>query len=327
VHATLYTSPEALSTLAPAWSALVRESFHNTIFATPVWAQTWWRWFGEGKRLLLITIEDGDRLVGVAPLYLETVDDERLVRFIGGLDVTDYMDIVVRRSHEAVAWDAVLEALRAVAWDALDLHAVRAASPTVAYFRQLGARMTREDVCPCIDPLPVTWDDYLAMLDKKDRHELRRKMRRLSGADVLWWTVCAEDTQAMTSFLTLHRLSSPDKASFMDERMEGYFRDLASQCATHGWLRLCFLSISKKKVASLMAFDYGNQILLYNSGYDPAYTSLSVGLVSVAMAIRDAIAAQRRAFDFLRGDERYKYDLGGRDTEVLAIRYEREQSS
>jgi CelD/BcsL family acetyltransferase involved in cellulose biosynthesis len=53
--------------------------------------------------------------------------------------------------------------------------------------------------------------------------------------------------------------------------------------------------------------------LLYNSGYDPAFSQASVGIVSKAMALQSAIADGARAFDFLRGAEPYKYDLGGRD--------------
>ncbi|NIM22479.1 MAG: GNAT family N-acetyltransferase, partial [Candidatus Latescibacteria bacterium] len=74
--------------------------------------------------------------------------------------------------------------------------------------------------------------------------------------------------------------------------------------------QLAFLTMNDKRVASYMNFFHGERIMVYNSGLDPAAYRLSPGIVLMAHLIRSAIEEQRfKIFDFLRGDEAYKYAL------------------
>ena len=43
------------------------------------------------------------------------------------------------------------------------------------------------------------------------------------------------------------------------------------------------------------------------------YSSLSIGLISKILCIKDSIQRGRRKFDFLKGAEEYKYRLGGKE--------------
>nr|NIO67997.1 GNAT family N-acetyltransferase [Anaerolineae bacterium] len=179
-----------------------------------------------------------------------------------------------------------------------------------------------EDVCPVID-LPATWDAYLASLDKKQRHEIRRKMRRIEReADVHWYIVdqgrdLAEEIEA---FIELHQKSSADKDDFMDEQMKDFFRAVAHVLQAPGWLQLAFIEVDGRKAASMLNFDYEDAILVYNSGYDPQHRAhLSPGIVLLAYCIQHAIALERAKFDFLRGDEPYKYRFGARETKVYRL--------
>ena len=183
-------------------------------------------------------------------------------------------------------------------------------------------RTVVEDVCPVID-LPATWDEYLASLDKKQRHEIRRKMRRIEReADVNWYIVdqgrdLAEEIEA---FIELHQKSSGDKDDFMDEQMKGFFRAVAHVLQPPGWLQLAFIEVDGQKAASMLNFDYEDTILVYNSGYDPQHRAhLSPGIVLLAYCIQHAIELGRARFDFLRGDEPYKYRFGAKDTKVYRL--------
>ena len=87
--------------------------------------------------------------------------------------------------------------------------------------------------------------------------------------------------------------------------------------AERGWLQLSFLDIGDQPAATYFCFDYGRQILVYNSGYDPqASPQLSSGWVLLSRLIQDAIGQGRERFDFLQGNEDYKYRFGGVDTPV-----------
>ena len=102
--------------------------------------------------------------------------------------------------------------------------------------------------------------------------------------------------------------------------MVGFFYDVAQVLQDQGWLQLVFVEMDGEKAASLLNFDYGGSILVYNSGYDPArFYHLSPGIIVTARSIEHAIALGREKFDFLRGDEVYKYRFGAQDTEVRRL--------
>jgi CelD/BcsL family acetyltransferase involved in cellulose biosynthesis len=86
-----------------------------------------------------------------------------------------------------------------------------------------------------------------------------------------------------------------------------------------GLVRLYELELDSKPAASVLCFDQGGRYYLYNSGYDPDLSGLAVGIVSKALCLQEAIEAKRTRFDFLRGHEAYKYDLGGRDQQVCRV--------
>ena len=320
------------SALKPEWNGLVRRSYHNNLFLTWEWQSTWWKHLGDGSLLLLgMRAEDDGRLVGIAPLFRDRTDGgETVLYLIGCRDVSDYLDLIVEAGQEEAVYRALLDYLEAGApeWDMLDFCNIPQQSQALVKLREMAeARgyhtlVEVEDVCPII-PLPDTWDDYLMTLDKKQRHEVRRKLRKADGeADTQFLIVGPEqDLRAeMESFIELHQLSAPEKDEFMDPTMQGFFFDVAKALQAQGWLQLAFVQMDGQKAASLLNFDYGDSILVYNSGYDPSqFSHLSPGIVVTARCIEHAISLGRSEFDFLRGDEVYKYRFGAQDTEVRRL--------
>jgi CelD/BcsL family acetyltransferase involved in cellulose biosynthesis len=102
----------------------------------------------------------------------------------------------------------------------------------------------------------------------------------------------------------------------MDERMASFFREIAERFLPGGGVRLAFLSFEGGDAAAVFQFRSRNSLLLYNSGYDPARRAANPGLVLIARCIEEAVAEGVAEYDFLRGTERYKYDLGGVDRVV-----------
>jgi CelD/BcsL family acetyltransferase involved in cellulose biosynthesis len=164
--------------------------------------------------------------------------------------------------------------------------------------------------------LPPTWQEYLGLLTQKQRHEVRRKLRRFSEAGDVQYLI-AEDSQSvlpfMTLFLKFFRESRQDKAIFLTARMESFFMSMAKAMGQAGFLRLGILELNAAPMAAVMCFDYNGTVFLYNNGYDPQYSSLSPGLISKVLSIKDSIERGRRIFDFLKGAEEYKHRLGGEE--------------
>ncbi|MCS7261408.1 MAG: GNAT family N-acetyltransferase, partial [Anaerolineae bacterium] len=277
------------------------------------------------------------RLLGIAPLFCP---DEGLecVSFIGCVDVSDYLDLVVDRSCAEVVYRALWNFICGPdmpAWGVLNLCNIPAASPTCAQLSTLAqaagfaSSVTQESVCPVIT-LPGSWDAYLASLDKKQRHEIRRKLRRAEeAAEVRWYVLEQPDEVAahIESFIALHQKSTAEKRDFWDERMMAFFRAISRSFAEAGWLKLYFIEFNGERAATFMCFDYCNEILVYNSGYDPErFAWLSPGIVLNARIIEHAIRLGRRRLDFLRGDEEYKFRFGAVPEPVYRLRIERLKS-
>jgi CelD/BcsL family acetyltransferase involved in cellulose biosynthesis len=327
-----YTDLSSFDALAGEWNDLLKRSAFDTLFLTWEWQRTWWEHLGEGDLFLIAMRDDQDHLVGIAPLYRTvSAGGEKTLNIVGCVDVSDYLDIIVARGHEKEVYGALLDYLDSAemaGWDAAELCNVPEISPAHQALAEMAVghghefRTRVEDVCPIID-LPATWDAYLASLDKKQRHEIRRKMRRIEGgADVHWYIVDQDRDPAeeIEAFIDLHQKSSADKDDFMDEQMKGFFRAMAHVLQPRGWLQLAFIEVDGQKAASMLNFDYEDAILVYNSGYDPQlYAHLSPGIVLLAYCIEHAIELGRARFDFLRGDEPYKYRFGARDTKVYRL--------
>ena len=221
----------------------------------------------------------------------------RIVQFVGGKDVADYLDIIAEPAHMEDVWSAVLTFLlsKRDAWDAIDFHSLPDWSPSHEILARLGPQhdlpfnVAPEDVSPIIE-LPSDWNTYLVSLRKKDRHELRRKVRKLEGRDdVRWYLVPPNDADRMQSemqtFLHLHRSSGVDKAHFMDDKMANYFLDMARDLADTGWLDLAILTINNEPASAYLSYNYGGRLYLYNSGYSQRFAAYSAGVALLAYRI------------------------------------------
>ena len=321
----LAVTREELAALEPEWRELLasRPAGHATIFQSPTWLRTWWDGFGEGRELMLLSVRDEGRLVGVVPLMREGAR----LSFAGDTEVCDYMDVPCTPGREAELLAALFRSLGEEPWEELSLWAVREDSPCLAALpvvtAELGLAVTSdvEDVCPQI-ALPADFEEYVSSLDKKDRHELRRKLRKLPQAGDVELEVIespASAEAALDDFLWMMRESRADKSDFMTPQMESFFRKLVVSLAADGLIEMIFLKLAGKRTAAVLCFRAGDESLLWNSGYDPSFSQFSVGLLSKALALQRAIEQGKTRFDFLRGHERYKYELGAQDLNVHKV--------
>jgi CelD/BcsL family acetyltransferase involved in cellulose biosynthesis len=306
--------------LGPAWSALAASRQPPSIFLTPEWIAV----ARAHERTEPITLAVG--APGVAALARES---DGTFTFAGG-ELTDEQDIVAGPGHEAEVAASVARWIAAQRPPRVRLEYVPDERPTLDAFTAVlsgaGYRVARarQTVSPVLD-LPRSYERYVQSLGKTERHELRRKVRRLeaAGRATFRFASQAERAAALDRFFALHRLSRGEKAGFMTVEVERFFRDIADALAPLDRLRLGVLSFDGADAAVLFGFALGPIIALYNAAYDPGLASLSVGVVSHAWAIREAIARGYTTYDLLRGDERYKYDLGAHDRWLARLDAER----
>ncbi len=318
---------EDIAALAPEWRALLAKARPAHPFYDPAWHLAWWKSLGEGTPHICAVRRPDGSLLAVAPLAL---GEDGVLRFSGGSDVTDYLDIAAAEGDHEAAWGAILSHLEgpgAPPWKEMDLHCVPGGSPTLKLLLQTPERAEaeQEDVCPVI-ALPDSWDDYMGMLSGREERELRRKIRKANLEPGLEFqrTLTPEQLEAdLDDFFRLHALSQPDKADFWTPGRRAFFREVAAEMLRLGWLDLTLMRVDGHAVGANFSFDYEDRIYLYNSGYDPGERELSGGVVLLARNIKEAIRAGRSAFDLLRGNEPYKYRFAAKDETVHRIRVRR----
>jgi GNAT acetyltransferase-like protein len=224
----------------------------------------------------------------------------------------------------------------AAEWDVVDLRRLRDDDPALpaleAAFRAcapvLGwdVSVEQEDVCPVVEFPARDWDAYLATLPKTGRHEIRRKWRRLEAAGEVSFRVAAPDRDTVEEFIALHQARWAAEGLFPDTeggaRSRAFLYRLAElESADPSGPQLQFgrLRVNDRTIFASAGFDDGRTTYFYNMGIDPAARELSPGVNGTAAYLRDRLQAGRERFDFLRGDEPYKYEWGAHDHPVHRI--------
>lgn len=328
-----YDQPSLFEELHEEWDDLLRRSATNHIFSTWEWQSTWWEAYQPGELWVLAAREDDGRLIGLAPLFIEdNADHGRMVRYIGCVDVTDYLEVIVDkdRADEVLGCLAYYLGNARRRYDRLSLCNNPEDSVSLQLFPKklsqngLEVSVEQQEVCPIIY-LPDNFETYLDNLDKKQRHEIRRKIRRAEGApeNVGWYIVGPKHdiNVELDRFLSLMAASHPEKAEFLrDPKNIAFFKSIVPLAYERGWLQLNFLTIGGVAAATYLNFDFGGCILVYNSGLLPnEYGQLSPGIVLLAHNIKHAIDTGHKVFDFLRGNESYKYRMGAVETRVYLV--------
>lgn len=314
----------------PEWRQLLSSDPDRHVFATPRWNKLWWEEFGSGKDLFLLTMKRGDAIAAVVPLYRKVEQGRNLLRFVGGVELTDYLGPICSLQDRFDVADTLVDWLLStdVEWDEFDAHNMPVPFGFAEFLVEradrsgLRFRLDQEETAAVL-PLPGDWDTYLDGIMAKERRELKRKQRRLEREhpDASFRTATEETLEAdLQTFVDMHRGAEGHKGHFMKPEITTFFQRIASSFMEVGWLRLDLLEIGGRAVASTFSFQVDNTFYLYNSAYEPDAARLSPGLMLVAELVRSSIEDGLKFFDFLRGPERYKYQLGGQALPLHNVR-------
>lgn len=332
----LHTTFDTLQDLAPAWNNLVELGVTNAPFLRYEYLSIWWATRGGGEwqdaSLAVVTATENGELLGIAPLFLaNNREGQSALLLLGSIEISDYLDVIVRPEHHGVFLSALLEWLGkdfSVQWRVLDWYNLPETSPSLPALKAgadaHGWMYSHEVYQPSpFIPLPGDFETYLGGIDKKQRHEIRRKMRRAeeSGRGVRWYIVDDESKldAEMEAFLTL-MAHDPEKADFLTDAMRSQMKASVQAAFQGGYLQLAFLEVDGEKACAYLNFDYDDKIWVYNSGLDRRFMDLSVGWVLLGYLLEWANQHKRAEFDFLRGDEDYKYKFGGQRRHVMRVK-------
>ncbi len=318
------------------WDALLVQSFQSVPFLSFGYLRAWWDSMGGGEWLkkksslaILCGYENGT-LAGIAPLFLSKKPGHPLaLRFIGQIEVSDYLDLICRESDLPAFCEAMLAFLeqdKQLPTHQLSLANLLNTSPTPTALAKAAEAAGWEYVQEVIQPSPYiplaeNFDTYLASIDKKQRHEIRRKLRNADlNYEVDWYSVeHIQSCQAeMDDFLAMMRNES-QKDAFLTQEMVVFMQQATLAMCKQDKLVLSFLTLNGEKAGAYLSFLHEPALLVYNSAFNPRFSSASPGWVLLAKLIQWAITEGLTELDMMRGDEDYKYKFGGVNRYVSRI--------
>jgi CelD/BcsL family acetyltransferase involved in cellulose biosynthesis len=250
-------------------------------------------------------------LTGIAPLFVTESDGQRALMLLGSIEISDYLDLIVRAEDLPRFLPGLLDFLASLEdhhWSGLDWYNLPDASPTLAALKAESEKRGwtyHEEVyrpTPRI-PLNGSFEEYLSRIDKKQRHEIRRKMRRAAESEknVRFYVVDGTEDIGLeiNAFFDL-MVHDPGKAEFLHPAMREQMTVTIQNAHVHGYLWLAFLEIEGTKTAASLNFDYKNKLWGYNSGVSREHLELSPGWVLLAHTIQWCCETTAMEFDFMR---------------------------
>ncbi len=325
---------ESIDALRPEWQPLFNASDASP-FLSWEWIAAWQKWISDNRTPYILCARDGRKLVGLLPLGMEAIRvmgfplKARKLTLLGdGIGGADYLDLLVLPEYAEEAASVIFDHLtQCVQFDVLMLNDMAADSSSLPLLTQrlrsgFRYRLTPRFVCPQIE-LGGSWTAILKL--SRRGNNFKRRLRQLRERDGFEHRVITrpEDSEAaFERFLSLHNAVWNDRGGSDvtgHKLLLSFHRDVVEQLATAGLLRFDELWVEGACRASIYGLDDGRRHYLYNSGYDPAWSKSSPGLVLLGLSIENAANRGIERYDFLRGSEIYKFDWATTTRETVTL--------
>jgi CelD/BcsL family acetyltransferase involved in cellulose biosynthesis len=302
---TVVSEPEGFAALRQEWRDLWRRCPSATPFQSPEWLMPWWDVFAPGA-LRVIAVRENGELTALAPLYR----DGNALKPIG-VSLSDYQDILI--APESRAYSTIASAMAAMR--DVEMCAFDEVSPdgTAVSLEIPGwdERLACASPCPQLELPDGAWQTRIPPSTLRHLRTARRRAARRGECVILE----GDADNALPLIAELARLNKVKRqdSAFEDPRVEAFHTAALPGLIEQGLVRFYALTIADAVTAVYYGFLHNGRAYAYLGGFDPAFAFESPGAILLAHAIESAAKEGARVFDFLRGDERYKYAWGARD--------------
>lgn len=324
------TTREELDRIAGDWNELLRDSKADTIFLTWEWVSTWLDTVYPDARLFVVAVRDGDgRLIAIAPFYrgdlrLLGLVKYKCLRIIGDCQSgAEYADVIIRRSFEKQAMNVVIEELLSHqdVWDCMWFPNVAnwtGADHRVADSLGWHFHVHRRQVVFSALELPEMYEEYLSLLARRHRSNIRRHEKGLCAAHKVELQRCQNESQLpefIDALFLLHgkRWQSVGQTGSFVRRppMERFYESFAPKALRKGWLRLYVLKVDGVTKAAQYGYAYGDVYYSVQEGYDPESFN-GIGNILRNRVFKACIKGGLQEYDFLGGFTDHKRHWGAK---------------
>jgi CelD/BcsL family acetyltransferase involved in cellulose biosynthesis len=312
-----------MGNLYDSWNDLLSQAPDANVQLTHEWLSSCWEIFGDNRRLSLMTVTDGERIMGIAPFTVATVASTAGLRlkkltFVGD-GLTDYHDLLIanERREEVlrVLFKFVINGEKE--WDVIHFRNVRGDSPNLSMLRGIlgGTPFTFVETINTRSPyisINCNWADYYGALGKNIRSDVRRRLNHLARMGKAEFVRLHEvddvpDTLGMIKEIHVKcRRARGEISWYTNENRFRFASLILKRFSERKWLDIVYLKLNGKIVAYYFGFVYDNIVYFWNTGFDPEFSSVGPGKLLLHYWIQDSFARGYSQFDFMVGEEPYK---------------------
>ncbi len=318
---------EGMEALRDDWDRLLGHAASASIFSSWEWQYHWWRHYGKHSALRVLVAKSDDKILGILPLYVQSITFLQflplaVLRLVGtGGDTSpDYIGPMLEPGTEQEVYLALCEFIlhKLPDWDVLNFTDMPGNLRLVKILTEmcdqnnLSYDSNPNTIIPIIR-LPATWEEYLSSRHKDYRYEVRKTRRKISEAYTVnfrVWDSPDRLDEVIDRLITLHQLrweqNHKQSTAFASPEYIAFHRDAIKSCFNRDWIRLYCLTLDTNIVAIYYCYRFNNEVLHFQSGFDPTFEDYAPGHVLMGYAVEHAIHEGNKVFDLLKGQHPYK---------------------
>lgn len=327
----------SFSNLAKEWNELLENSNSDSVFLTWEWVFTWWKYYQSDRELFLLLIHDDAKqeLIGIAPfcikkVYLWLGQKMSCIQFLGAGEpaCSEYLDIICRVGYEREVWQTILQYLTTVyrAWDSLQLQDMSetSSSRTIlsTIYPDYNVSYRIENITRCPYLLLTNYNPLNQSSLQDSLNRTKKNLIKQYGLTFRTYTQPEDIEPVFMQFVDLHRKRWNQKqvrTAFNDATFYYFQKEIVTQFSKNNWLRIYTSEIKNRIIAAVYCFVYRNKTYFYQHGFDTEWQKYSPGKLTLNYAIEESFHNQNIEFDFLRGEESYKYDWANHEHENITF--------
>ena len=314
---------EDIKTLESIWNKTIEKATTNNVFLTYEWLTCWLQIYATDGNQFIICIKENDSVIALAPLIIVRHNELgvplRRLQFIGYRSC-DYIDFIIIKDKEE-CMELIFEYVNKNnhKWDYGEFLHLSEESDNLDYIRKtLISRnqwfKLRKD---CISPFIMIQSDIETFLKHKKsglRYDLKKGEKDLENLGKLAFSKITNQKDALNELPTFFDLLSKREELVgrqgthqSKKELQEIFKLYIADDNMWGSINFCKLSIDNKSIAYHFGFEYNKKLYFYKPTFDIIYLRQSPGKLLIKKLIEYAYENDFDEFDFLRGDEPYKF--------------------
>jgi hypothetical protein len=315
------------------WNHLLAKSKSNNIFLTFEWLYSWWNIYSNDKKILFIlTIYNEDTLLGIAPWYINNISHSLLIQkrleFIGSPEAgSDYLDVICMEGEEINISHILYKYIHNEFKEWNSFLFVDFPSKSL-FFRNFIYELNNDgkyyslntaSYCPTIN-LPNSIEEYKSSMTSKRQRKLDWQINKLTqkGQITTDNIVCNGSDKTIENYFDYY-----DKVrNINNEKLRMFIKFYNKYLGNKSTIQIITLKQGENILASILHLFYGNRKFNYlvatNKKYDK---NISVGEILVYECINNSIIEKYVIYDFLKGEEPYKFKWSNDGERSLRLSY------